>query len=174
MLFIFERLCLWPFALCAAFRRSLVRRDSHDYYGQSAPRCQLLPKPAFLLRGETTWFSGSYLITGMGAGWLLNTFPQFGGLRTGPLAVSRCLWSPDGTFRFHQPPIFAGLQFSWHHRPCMPAVGWSCLAFANNRLTPAHPVLNVYLLKVDLLLITRSCPLEADQLRVAWSSEPPG
>lgn len=56
----------------------------------------------------------------------------------------------------------------------MPAVGWSCLAFANNRLTPAHPFLNVRLLEVGLLLTTRSCPLEADQPRVAWYPEPPG
>jgi hypothetical protein len=96
MLFVFERLCLWPFALCAAFRRSLVRRDSHDYYGQSAPRCPLLPKPVFLLPGGTMRFSGSYLITGMGSGWLPNTFPQIGGLRTELLAISRCLSLPMG------------------------------------------------------------------------------
>ncbi len=56
----------------------------------------------------------------------------------------------------------------------MPAVGWSCLAFANHRLTLAHPFLNVRLLEVGLLLTTRSCSLEADQSSVAWHAEPPG
>jgi hypothetical protein len=56
----------------------------------------------------------------------------------------------------------------------MPAMVWSCLAFAIDRLTPAHPFLNVRVLEVGLLLTTRSCSLEADQLRVAWHSEPPG
>jgi hypothetical protein len=168
------RLCLWPFALCATFSHALGGRDTTDYYGQSAPRCRLLPKPAFPLSGTTTWVSGSCLVTGMGSGWLPNTFPQFGGLRTGPSTHSRPLGPTDGTLRVHRPSIFAGLQFSWHPRPRMPAVGWSCLAFAIHRLTPAHPFLNVRVLEVGLLLTTRSCSLEADRPRVAWFSESPG
>ena len=95
-------------------------------------------------------------------------------LRTEPSTKSRCLGPTDPTFRVHQPQTFAGLQFSWHHRPRMPAVVWSCLAFATYRLTPAHPFLNVRVLEVGLLLTTRSCPLEADQPTAAWCSEPPG
>jgi hypothetical protein len=124
--------------------------------------------------GRSTRFPGSCLVTGMGSGWLPNTFPLTGGLRTGPSIIYRYRWPTAGTLRVHQPPIFADLQFSWHPRPRMPAVGWSCLTFANHRLTPAHPFLNVRLLEVGLLLTTRSCPLEADQPKVAWFLEPPG
>jgi hypothetical protein len=133
--------------------------------------CPSQPSP---LLGRATWFPGSCLVTGMGSGWLPNTFPYTRGLRTGPLTTARRHRPTDGIFRVHQPRTFAGLQFSWHHRPRMPALGWSCLAFAIYRLTPAHPFLNVCLLKVGLLLTTRSCPLEADQPRVAWYPEPPG
>jgi hypothetical protein len=33
----FARLCLWPFALYAAFPHALDGRYSTDYYGQSVP-----------------------------------------------------------------------------------------------------------------------------------------
>jgi hypothetical protein len=56
----------------------------------------------------------------------------------------------------------------------MPAVGWSYLTFVNYRLTPAHPFLHVRLLAVGLRLTTRTCPLEADQLWVAWFPKLPG
>ena len=168
------RLCLWPFALCAAFPGALGGRCSTDYYGQSVPRGPLLPKPACPSSGEATWFPGSCLVTGMGSGWLRNAFPHTGGLRTGPSTAVRRLGPTAGTLRVRQPAIFAGLQFSWPHRPCRPAVGWSCLAFANNRLTPAHPFLNVRLLGIGLSRTTRSCPLEADRPKGAWSLGPPG
>jgi len=56
------------------------------------------------------------------------------GLKAGFLAA------PDAgtslTFAQVSPANFAtDLQLSWHHRPRMPAAPWSCLAFANNRLT---------------------------------------
>ena len=49
---VLRRSCLWPFALRAAFPHSLGGRDSTDYYGQSAPRRPLLPKPAFPFLGK--------------------------------------------------------------------------------------------------------------------------
>jgi len=49
---VFGRSCLWPFALYAAFPRALGGRDSTNYYGQSAPRRPLLPKPDFPLVGK--------------------------------------------------------------------------------------------------------------------------
>lgn len=168
------RLCLWPFALCAAFPRAPDGRHSTDYYGQSVPRGPLLPKPACPFLGETTWFPGGCLVIGMGSGWLRNTFPRIGGLRTGPSTGARCLRPTAGTLRVGQPTTLAGLQFSWPRRPRRPAVGWSCLAFANNRLTPAHPFLNVRLLGIGLSRTTRSCPLEADRPKGAWSLGPPG
>jgi len=171
---LFGRLCLWLFALCAAFPRALGGRDSTDYYSQSAPHGPLLPKPACPSSGRVMWFPGSCLVTGMGSGWLQNTFPQIGGLRTGPSICVRHLGPTAGTFRFHQPSTFAGLQFSWPRRPRRPAVGWSCLAFANNRLTPAHPFLNVRILGIGLSRTTRPCSLEADRPTVTWSRESPG
>jgi hypothetical protein len=139
------------------------------------PFCLLLPKPAFLLPGKTTGFPGSCLVTAMGSGWFPNTFSLTGSLRTGPSTFFfRRLWPSDGTFRFFQPPTFAGLQFSWHHRPRMPALGWSYLTFVTYRLTPAHPFLHVRVLVVGLHLTTRTCSLEADQLWVAWFPKLPG
>lgn len=174
MLSSIERLCLWPLALYVAFPRALVRRYSYDYYGQSVPLCPILPKPAFLFSGKTKWFPGSCLVTAMGSGWFPNTFSLTGSLRTGPLTIFRYLWPSAATFRFPQPSILTGLQFSWHHRPRMPAVGWSYLTFVSYRLTPAHPFLHVRLLAVGLRLTTRTCPLEADQLWVAWFQKSPG
>ena len=49
---VFGRSCLWPFALYAAFPRSLGGRHPTDYYGQSAPHCPILPKPAFPFIGK--------------------------------------------------------------------------------------------------------------------------
>ena len=62
---------------------SLVRRDSHDYYSQLCPHLgPLLPKPAASAKGKgQTWFSGSCLVTGMGSGWLPNTFARTERLR---------------------------------------------------------------------------------------------
>jgi len=118
-------------------------------------------------------FPGSYLVTGMGSGWLPNTFPSTRGLRVGSFALPStwtCLTSAQGL-----PTAYTiSLQPSWHHRSRMPAGTWSCLAFATNRLTPAHPFLSVRLLEVDLLLTTRSCSLEADQPRDAWIPGSPG
>ena len=168
------RLRFWLFALCAAFPRALGGRCSTDYYSQSVPRGSLLPKPAYPSSGEVTWFPGSCLVTEMGSGWLRNTFPPMGGLRAGPSTGVRCLGLTAGTLRVRQPATFAGLQLSWPHRPRRPAVGWSCLAFANNRLTPAHPFLSVRLLGIGLSRTTRSCPLDADRSKVTWRLEPPG
>ena len=113
-------------------------------------------------------------LLGWGRVGFRTRFPYTRGLRTGPSTLSRCLGPTDATFRVHQPQTFAGLQFSWHPRPRMPALVWSYLAFATYRLTPAHPFLTVRILEVGLLLTTRSCPLEADQPRAAWRPEPPG
>jgi hypothetical protein len=84
-------------------------------------------------------FPGSCLVTGMGSGWLPNTFPTTWGLRAGSFALPGA-WTYL-TFAQGLPTTFAaGLQPSWHHRSRMPAAAWSCLAFANNRLTlPIHP-----------------------------------
>jgi hypothetical protein len=92
--------------------------------------CPSQPPP----RRRDRWFPGSYLVTGMGSGWLPNTFPSTRGLRAGSFA------HPDAktylSYAQGSPATFAtGLRLSWHHRPRMPAEAWSCLAFANNRLT---------------------------------------
>ena len=165
----------------------LALRPANDFLvlpgGSSRPQllrpvCPPLPATAQaslpVFSGETTGFPGSYLITEMGSGWLPNTFPRIGGLRTGSSTSSRRFWPSESTLRFPQPSTFAGLQFSWYHRPRIPTLAWSCLAFATDRLTPAHPFLKVCLLEVGLPLTTRSCPLEADQFKTAWHLEPLG
>lgn len=128
-----ERLYLWFFALYMAFPCSLGGRYSTDYYNQSVPPVLLRPKYVFLA-GKDRWFLGSCLVTGMGLGWLLNTFSLTGSLRTGffVFAGTRTFLS----FAQVSSSSFAhDLQFSWHRRPRMPAAAWSCLAFANYRLT---------------------------------------
>jgi len=50
------RLCLWPFALCAAFPHALGGRYATDYYGQSVPSVPVAPQERLPLRG---WPDGS-------------------------------------------------------------------------------------------------------------------
>ena len=59
---------LWPFALHAAFLRSLVGRHSHDYYGHSAPPLSDAPKCVTPAKETRRWFLGSCLVTDMGEG----------------------------------------------------------------------------------------------------------
>ena len=139
-----------------------------------SPFVRYCPSQPSCFPGKTKRFPGSCLVTAMGSGWFPNTFSLTGSLRTGPSTIFRRLWPPDRTLRFPQPPTFAELQFSWHPRPRLPAVGWSYLTFVTYRLTPAHPFLHVRLLTVGLRLTTRACPLEADQLWAAWSPKSPG
>ena len=97
--------------------------------------CPSQPPP----QRKARWFPGSCLVTGIGSGWFPNTFPLTGGLRAGSLAIPGA--RTYLTLTQGSPATFAaGLQPSWHHRPRMPASTWSCLAFANNRLTLSiHP-----------------------------------
>ena len=92
------RLCLWPFALYMAFPCSLSGRDSTDYYDQSAPSIPMRPKSVCPDTGEDRWFLGSCLVTGMGWGWLPNTFSLTGSLRTGFF-----MFAGTGTFRSFAP-----------------------------------------------------------------------
>ena len=48
---VLERLCLWPFALCAAFPHSLGGRYPTDYYGQCAPPVPDTAQASLLKKG---------------------------------------------------------------------------------------------------------------------------
>ena len=82
------------------------------------------PSQPSLTAGKATWFPGSCLVTGMGSGWLPNTFPHTGGLRTGPLTTSRRRRPTEETLRVHQPRY--SLAYSSPgiiDRVCQPWVG---------------------------------------------------
>ena len=98
------------------------------------PICPVASQARLPFAGKDRWFLGSYLVTGLGAGWLPNAFSLTGSLRTG-FFVLQALEPSYRSLRFHRQALLDDLQFSWHRRPRMPAATWSRLAFAIDRLT---------------------------------------
>ena len=97
-----EWLCLWPFAPPALARRCKCAHGFPVFPGWTLshrllrPVCPIHPvasQARLPFTGRNGWFLGSCLVTGMGLGWLPNTFSLTGSLRAG-----FCLWVGIGTF----------------------------------------------------------------------------
>jgi hypothetical protein len=84
----------------------LVARYCHDYYSQSAPRCPLLPKPAFLLQERQRGSPVAVWLLGWGRVGFRTRSPGLGALRTGPLTGSGVSGLPN------RPCGFASRRYS--------------------------------------------------------------
>jgi hypothetical protein len=71
-----------PSPLCMAFPRSLGGREPTDYRRPVCPTCPCCIPGTSPFAGKVRWFLGSCLVTGMGLGWLPNTFSLTESLRT--------------------------------------------------------------------------------------------